>query len=100
VAAAELRRRLQGARLYDWALITTDSPRRHLLVRRSLQPGEKGQLEVAFFRCWSPCPAAEGRRLFNLHLHVTRPRTFHQQWSGWRRRRQAAAANPTTPADS
>jgi SRSO17 transposase len=25
-------------------------------VRRSLKPGEKGQLELAFFRCWSPRP--------------------------------------------
>jgi SRSO17 transposase len=46
----------KGPRLYDWALIGTDSPRHHLLVRRSLQPGQKGQLEVAFFRCWSPRP--------------------------------------------
>ena len=27
-----------------------------LLVRRSLQPGEKGDLELAFYRCWSPRP--------------------------------------------
>jgi SRSO17 transposase len=46
----------KGPRLYDWALIGTDSPRHHLLVRRSLKPGEKGQLELAFFRCWSPRP--------------------------------------------
>jgi len=44
----------KGPRLYDWALIGTDSPQHHLLVRRSLQPGEKGALELAFFRCWSP----------------------------------------------
>jgi SRSO17 transposase len=25
-------------------------------VRRSLKPGEKGQLELAFLRCWSPRP--------------------------------------------
>ena len=37
----------KGPRLYDWALIGTDSPRRHLLVRRSLAPGEKGELELA-----------------------------------------------------
>ena len=47
----------KGPRLYDWALIATGSPRHHLLVRRSLQPGEKGELELAFFRCWSPRPA-------------------------------------------
>ncbi|MGH3273219.1 MAG: IS701 family transposase [Streptosporangiaceae bacterium] len=46
----------RGPRLYDWALIGTASPGHHLLVRRSLQPGEKGQIEVAFFRCWSPRP--------------------------------------------
>jgi SRSO17 transposase len=46
----------KGPRLYDWALIGTDSPRRHLLVRRSLAPGEKGELELAYFRCYSPLP--------------------------------------------
>jgi SRSO17 transposase len=46
----------KGPRLYDWALIGTASPGHHLLVRRSLAPGEKGQLELAFFRCWSPRP--------------------------------------------
>jgi SRSO17 transposase len=50
----------KGPRLYDWALIGTDSPDHHLLARRSLVPGEKGQLELAFFRCWSPRPAALG----------------------------------------
>ena len=47
----------KGPRLYDWALIgTAEGPGHHLLVRRSLQPGEKGTLELAFFRCWSPHP--------------------------------------------
>jgi SRSO17 transposase len=46
----------KGPRLYDWALVGTKSPRHHLLVRRSLQPGEKGVLELAFYRCWSPRP--------------------------------------------
>ncbi len=46
----------KGPRLYDWAIIGTVSPGHHLLVRRSLQPGEKGELEVAFYRCWSPRP--------------------------------------------
>jgi SRSO17 transposase len=46
----------KGPRLYDWALIGTASPGHLLLARRSLAPGEKGQLEVAFFRCWSPRP--------------------------------------------
>jgi hypothetical protein len=48
----------KGPRLYDWALIGTKSGRHHLLLRRSLQPGEKGILELAFFRCWSPRPVA------------------------------------------
>ena len=38
-----------------------------------------------------PLTAAEARRLFNLHTRVTRPEAFHEQWSGWRRYRQAAA---------
>ena len=46
----------KGPRLYDWALIGTKSPQHHLLVRRSLQPDEKGVHELAFFRCWSPRP--------------------------------------------
>jgi SRSO17 transposase len=45
----------KGPRLYDWALIATaEGAGHHLLIRRSLQPGEKGALELAFFRCWSP----------------------------------------------
>ena len=46
----------KGPRLYDWALIATASPRHHLLVRRSLHRNEKGEIELAFFRCWSPRP--------------------------------------------
>jgi SRSO17 transposase len=46
----------KGPRLYDWALIGTAASGRQLLVRRSLVPGEKGELELAFFRCWSPRP--------------------------------------------
>jgi SRSO17 transposase len=47
----------KGPRLYDWALIgTAEGPGHHLLVRRSLQPGEKGTVELAYFRCWSPRP--------------------------------------------
>jgi SRSO17 transposase len=44
----------KGPRLYDWALIGTASPDHQLLVRRSLQPGEKGQLELAYFLCYAP----------------------------------------------
>jgi hypothetical protein len=58
VAASELRRRLQGPRLYDWALIGEDREGSHLLVRRSLRPNAKGRPELAFFRCWSPRPVA------------------------------------------
>jgi SRSO17 transposase len=46
----------KGPRLYDWALIEAADSGHWLLARRSLQPGEKGQLELAFFRCWSPRP--------------------------------------------
>ena len=46
----------KGPRCYDWALIATADPGHRLLARRSLQPGEKGELELAFFRCWSPRP--------------------------------------------
>jgi SRSO17 transposase len=46
----------KGPRLYDWALIATACPDRWLLARRSLAPGEKGELELAFFICWSPRP--------------------------------------------
>jgi hypothetical protein len=38
-----------------------------------------------------PLTAAEARRLFNLHAQATRPPGFYERWSGWRRRRQAAA---------
>ena len=47
----------KGPRLYDWALIGTASGAHHLLARRSLSPNEKGELELAYFRCWSPRPA-------------------------------------------
>jgi hypothetical protein len=56
VAAAELCRRVQGPRLYDWALVAPARADHWLLGRRSLRPGEKGELELAFFRCWSPRP--------------------------------------------
>jgi SRSO17 transposase len=46
----------KGPRLYDWALIGTDREDRHLMVRRPLQHGEKGTLELAFYRCYSPEP--------------------------------------------
>ncbi len=44
----------KGPRLYDWALIALAAPGRHLLVRRSLVPDAKGELELAFFLCSAP----------------------------------------------
>ncbi len=44
----------KGPRLYDWALTGTASPRHQLLARRSLVPGEKGKLELAYFLCHAP----------------------------------------------
>jgi hypothetical protein len=38
-----------------------------------------------------PLTAAEARRLFNLHTRATRPLGYHERWSAWRRRHQAAA---------
>src|SRR6201996_8212625 len=46
----------KGPRLYDWALVTAAAEGHRLLVRRSLTPNEKGKLELAYFRCWSPRP--------------------------------------------
>ena len=43
--------------MYDWALVGAGAPGHQLLVRRSLHPGEKGQLELAFFRCFAPAGA-------------------------------------------
>src|ERR1039457_6948902 len=44
----------KGPRLYDWALIGLAGPGRHLLIRRSLVPDAKGELELAFFLCSAP----------------------------------------------
>jgi len=38
-----------------------------------------------------PLTAAEARRLFNLHTRAVCSTAFHEHWSDWRRRRQAAA---------
>jgi SRSO17 transposase len=46
----------KGPRLYDWALVDAGSDDHWLMVRRSLQPGEKGELELAYYRCYSPEP--------------------------------------------
>jgi hypothetical protein len=48
-----LRRRVEGPRLYNWALISLAAPG-HLLVRRALAPNAKGELELAFFLCSAP----------------------------------------------
>ena len=47
----------KGPRLYDWALIGLAGAGRHLLVRRSLTPNAKGELELAFFLCSAPAGA-------------------------------------------
>jgi hypothetical protein len=44
----------KGPRLYDWALIDTSSGPHKVLVRRSLTPNDKGELELAFFYCHAP----------------------------------------------
>ena len=57
LAAAELRRRAQRTpSLRLGADRHRRRPGHHLLARRSLLPGEKDTLELAFFRCWSPRP--------------------------------------------
>jgi SRSO17 transposase len=47
----------KGPRRYDWALMATTSARHHLLVRRSLTPNSKGELDLAYFYCHTPQPA-------------------------------------------
>jgi len=87
----------KGPRLYDWALIAAGSPEHHLLVRRSLQPGEKSQLELAFFRCWSPRPvtlpelAALPARAGELRTASPRPRAR----PGWATTRSASTGPGT-----
>jgi hypothetical protein len=44
-----------------------------------------------------PLTAAETRRLFNLHTRVIRPESYHEHWSGWRRRHQARARSQPIP---
>jgi SRSO17 transposase len=55
----------KGPRLYDWAMATLephpgddlggpDALQRWLLVRRSLTPNDKGELEMAFYLCFGP----------------------------------------------
>jgi len=53
----------KGPRLYDWALIQTADPGHCLMIRRSLHRNEKGEIELAFFRCVTPPGhAARARR--------------------------------------
>ena len=42
----------KGPRLYDWALMNCQ--RGPVADRRPLHPGEKGDLELAYFLCYSP----------------------------------------------
>nr|WP_182903033.1 IS701 family transposase [Microbispora sp. H10830] len=49
----------KGPRLYDWALATVHYEtepgyQRWLLARRSLIPGAKGELEIAYYLCYGP----------------------------------------------
>jgi SRSO17 transposase len=49
----------KGERLYDWALATVTFEaepgyQRWLLVRRSLTPNAKGELELAYYLCYAP----------------------------------------------
>ncbi|MEV1175390.1 hypothetical protein [Nonomuraea sp. NPDC049784] len=49
----------KGERLYDWALATVHFEaepgyQRWLLVRRSLAPNAKGELELAYYLCHAP----------------------------------------------
>jgi len=63
----------KGPRLYDCALIGTAARGHRLLVRRSLQPGEKGQLELACFRRWSPRPVTLPARSWRRRYGIRRP---------------------------
>src|SRR5260370_1309085 len=46
----------RGRGVWGGALRGSTSPANQLRARRSLAPGEKGELELAYFRCWSPRP--------------------------------------------
>ncbi|MDF5754610.1 IS701 family transposase [Spongiactinospora sp. TRM90649] len=53
----------KGPRLYDWALATVHFEtepgyQRQLLVRRSLTPNAKGELELAYYLCHAPVGTA------------------------------------------
>ena len=62
LAAAELRRRLQGAPAPRLGAHRRRGPGASPARAPVLAPGEKGQLELAYFRCWSPprspCPSS------------------------------------------
>ena len=56
----------KGPRVYDWAAATlpedgTEPPgwSRYLLVRRSLTPNAKGELELAYYLCAAPAGTAD-----------------------------------------
>ena len=55
MAAASCADGSKGPRLYDWALIGTRA-RTAPAGPPVAHPGEKGELELAFYRCWSPRP--------------------------------------------
>jgi len=98
----------KGARFYDWALVTAKSPQHHLLVRRSLQPKEKGVLELAFFSAAgrsarSPSPnwrrsraRAPGEWRTASARRRTRQATDHYQVRKYRR----LLSSPAPPAEA
>jgi len=46
----------KGFRVYDWALLDSDEPDRHYLIRRNIDNGE-----LAFYRCYNPHHAGFGQ---------------------------------------
>jgi len=45
----------KGFRVYDWALLNSDEPDRHYMIRRNIDNGE-----LAFYRCYTPHHASVG----------------------------------------
>lgn len=74
----------KGPRLYEWALIGTARSGRHLLARRSLATGGKGQRELAYFLAHAPAgttlaelvAVAGGRGLLRRGQERDRPRSL------------------------
>jgi hypothetical protein len=87
----------KGPRYYDWALITTTSPDRHLLVRRCLTPDSHGQARAGVLHLHAPActapaelvrwPAPGGRS-----RNASRPPRTRPAWTTTR----SAATTPGT----